>query len=558
MVMQKPGKHRERAHRSHPRSEKQRLLPGVGVTGVTRKPGDQRCCHRGGVKERSHRPTTGSSPKCVAGQSSANDGIVAAMAGRVVVLWMQVGLATLWACSEPKAPPEGSQQERATLAGPSPAPSAASPLPVGTNKAAVLRDELLALPKDRGGDREAAKTLHRRAMTEHGRKDFTAAERTWAEAARTDPSWDWPFYNLACVAARVGRPDDAMAYLEAVRTRNPAADMIRRIATDHDFDALRRRPEFTAFLVRLTQQVAQVAAAQRYARAAGAAQQSRAGSAQSKPLEDQFPDRMEPGAAITDKMQRRIRFALRSVAKAPIAVRDIIAIPQEGGGMQVFGLYEYSVYEECVRGYATRAEGRDVCLDADDQRVRNNRSCVHLGVWHARFSTASDGSEDGGRVVVSQEPLSRAGCVVKQLDHYFVVDIDRDGELELFASLATEEKWSRDSSAAGSGLTYYTRGKSNVFIYSADATAAHFAFTAVSYEDKMGDMAPPRHESYEPVDLVDLDGDERLDIVRFEPCYNGNHTKSETPCTWPDLARTVYLYERTQDRWLNERELLGP
>jgi tetratricopeptide (TPR) repeat protein len=111
-----------------------------------------------------------------------------------------------------------------------------------------LLDEMRALPKDHAGNRADAMALHKSAMVSHGAKDFEAAEKTWAEAARTDPSWDWPFYNLACVASRVGRVDDALAYLEAVHARQPSFEILRRIEQDHDLDAVRARPELATLI----------------------------------------------------------------------------------------------------------------------------------------------------------------------------------------------------------------------------------------------------------------------------------------------------------------------
>jgi hypothetical protein len=140
---------------------------------------------------------------------------------------------------------------------PTDSPSGGSKAPAGSGVAnakppdarpASLIDELRALPKDRAGNRTDAMALHKRAMVSLGAKDFAAAEKTWADAARTDPSWDWPFYNLACVASRVGRVDDALAYLEAVHARKPSFEMLRRIEQDHDLDAVRARPGLAALI----------------------------------------------------------------------------------------------------------------------------------------------------------------------------------------------------------------------------------------------------------------------------------------------------------------------
>jgi len=118
-----------------------------------------------------------------------------------------------------------------------------------------LLDELRALPKERAGNRADAMALHKRAMVSHSAKDFAAAEKTWADAARTDPSWDWPFYNLACISSLTGRVDDALAYLEAVHARKASFEMLRRIEQDHDLDAVRARPEMAALIKQIANEL---------------------------------------------------------------------------------------------------------------------------------------------------------------------------------------------------------------------------------------------------------------------------------------------------------------
>jgi tetratricopeptide (TPR) repeat protein len=155
----------------------------------------------------------------------------------------------LLACSKSQDRPE---QDSPVRASPAPAPGSGFAIakPPDARPASLL-DELRALPKDRAGNRADAMALHKRAMVSHSAKDFAAAEKTWADAARTDPGWDWPFYNLACVASRVGRIDDALAYLEALHARKPGFEMLRRIEQDHDLDAMRARPELAALITQI-------------------------------------------------------------------------------------------------------------------------------------------------------------------------------------------------------------------------------------------------------------------------------------------------------------------
>jgi len=161
-----------------------------------------------------------------------------------------VSVVAVLACnrSEERPLPRASPAASGSAGSGSDAASARPAPPPPDARPASLLDELRALPRDRTGDRADAMARHKRAMTAHGARDFATAEQLWAEAARIDPAWDWPFYNLACVASRVGRIDDALAYLEAVHARKPGFDMLRRIETDHDLDAVRARPALAALI----------------------------------------------------------------------------------------------------------------------------------------------------------------------------------------------------------------------------------------------------------------------------------------------------------------------
>ncbi|TMQ12009.1 MAG: hypothetical protein E6J90_32940 [Deltaproteobacteria bacterium] len=165
--------------------------------------------------------------------------------------WERFAIAlALLACSKPKdAPQQLSSRGGSAMAG---SGSASSVVAIDARPKRLL-DELLGLPRNRPGNRDDAMAQHRRAMAEHAAAHFDTAEQLWAEAARTDPSWDWPFYNLACVASRMGRSDDALAYLDAVHTRKPAFEMLRRIETDHDLDAVRAHPELAALIKQIAE-----------------------------------------------------------------------------------------------------------------------------------------------------------------------------------------------------------------------------------------------------------------------------------------------------------------
>jgi tetratricopeptide (TPR) repeat protein len=105
------------------------------------------------------------------------------------------------------------------------------------------------------GDRAAAVRSHRAALLAHRAQQYGDAENHWAEAARLDPSWDAPFYNLACIASLENRLDDAVAYLALVEARGIAWARLRRIGADPDLDRLRGRPELATFIARETERL---------------------------------------------------------------------------------------------------------------------------------------------------------------------------------------------------------------------------------------------------------------------------------------------------------------
>lgn len=127
------------------------------------------------------------------------------------------------------------------------------------------------------GDRNKATALHQRALAAHANKDYPESERLWAAAARADPGWERPFYNLACSVALQGRADEALAYLELMLGRAIDYRRLRKLETDGDLASLRRRSE----LRKLIDAAAVVTLAGSY----------------EFPRGDPPPDWVEPGAA---------------------------------------------------------------------------------------------------------------------------------------------------------------------------------------------------------------------------------------------------------------------
>jgi hypothetical protein len=98
------------------------------------------------------------------------------------------------------------------------------------------------------GDRRAAVRSHRMALTAHRAQQYGDAETHWAAAARLDPSWDGPFYNLACIASLEGRVDDAIAYLDLATRRGLLWSRLRGLSTDPDLLAVRGHPRLSAII----------------------------------------------------------------------------------------------------------------------------------------------------------------------------------------------------------------------------------------------------------------------------------------------------------------------
>jgi hypothetical protein len=91
-----------------------------------------------------------------------------------------------------------------------------------------------------------------------------------------------------------------------------------------------------------------------------------------------FPDRLLPAEKFSEKMAKRIRYKLRDVTKAPIALRHFIQAPNPDGSLDVFAIYEYGELEGCVRGYPTRKEGRVACLA---KLSKTHRAEAHAARW---------------------------------------------------------------------------------------------------------------------------------------------------------------------------------
>lgn len=149
------------------------------------------------------------------------------------------------------------------------------------------------------------------------------------------------------------------------------------------------------------------------------------------------------------------------MARAPIALRDFIGVPRSDGGKDVYAIYEYSVYEDCVKGAASRQDGRSACLeepvsvvtgtnphhDEEDsnsdrylyKQIRPGRECRKYGAVYAAFSPAPADKvlgEEGALRVLSL-PLPEIDCELHTLAQFFVDDVDGDREQELYLDVTS-------------------------------------------------------------------------------------------------------------------------
>ncbi|MCB1317440.1 MAG: hypothetical protein KDK27_15865, partial [Leptospiraceae bacterium] len=93
------------------------------------------------------------------------------------------------------------------------------------------------------GDRIQAEEIYARAHQLHTEnQNYAEAEKLYIEAARIDPSFPAPYYQLACILALTERPDQAM------RTLRVAVEMDterrRWFTRDSDLESLHEREDY--------------------------------------------------------------------------------------------------------------------------------------------------------------------------------------------------------------------------------------------------------------------------------------------------------------------------
>ncbi len=123
-----------------------------------------------------------------------------------------------------------------------------------------VHGQIIALGTKRG-NRNQSLILAKEALALHTKGDLKAAEARWLDAARADPSWWKPVYNLGCIRSLQRRPEEAVALLRLALERgrflrghefllSPSGmedgDLILYLFTDSDLRPVRQSPRFPA------------------------------------------------------------------------------------------------------------------------------------------------------------------------------------------------------------------------------------------------------------------------------------------------------------------------
>jgi hypothetical protein len=296
------------------------------------------------------------------------------------------------------------------------------------------------------------------------------------------------------------------------------------------------------------------------------------------PIASLFRRRYTPDESLPDRMRRRIRYHLRSKTKAPIALHHITYVPQAGSGGDVFAIYEYSAYEDCVLGYADRKEGREKCTgeqvaisDLDhretnaigqeqylDKQVYLNHECVVLGVVRAHFEPPGPDvpADAGGAVTISSAKLDGL-CEAHSYNRLFVADLDGDERLELYLDVTTSEEKLNRSPGVRSEPESTSIGHHfdrHLYLFAGDGSS-DFALSL-----GLGDWEDLDLQPQELVELRDLNRDRRLDVIQWELCIivrSSGVASSDRSCGGKPRRKTEYMYDAARDAWISTQEVSG-
>lgn len=261
-----------------------------------------------------------------------------------------------------------------------------------------------------------------------------------------------------------------------------------------------------------------------------------------------FPARKQPKEPLPEELQKKIRYKLRDVSKAPIALRDAIYLPREDGSAEVLAIYELSTYEDCVQRFGgSRKKARTACLpelqtvrdyssgEDESTKVRLNRDCRNYGVVRASLAPREIVADDK-RLKVATIELPQASCELRSLQQFFLEDIDRDERPELVIAATAAREVIEGQRRSDAVITEEER-----LLWVLDVGEA----LSEQFHASVGKYSP-----YARTVWIDLNRDERPDVVQIADCRRGDDTyEEEDRCDELLLDRTWYLYNREADRW---------
>jgi hypothetical protein len=301
------------------------------------------------------------------------------------------------------------------------------------------------------------------------------------------------------------------------------------------------------------------------------------GAARVDPIASRFRRHYLPDESLAERMRRRIRYQLRGQTKAPIALPQIIRIPQANGASDVFAVYQYSVYEDCVLGAGDRAEARKKCgnpppdvldedrfaLDPYNGRNRSvepedlNRACVTLGVVRAHFEPPAPGVPDdaGGTLTIQSRKLAETLCEVYRYDHFFVADLDGDERPELYIDITTAQETVYEFEPPRSGQFYRSVAhhfEQHLYVYDGDDA------DGMALSIALGGWEHGKMDHDELIELRDVNQDRRLDIIQKDICISVSLSKGTELCDGKPRRQAVYRYDAEKDEWTPMKAAQNP
>lgn len=288
------------------------------------------------------------------------------------------------------------------------------------------------------------------------------------------------------------------------------------------------------------------------AAAAPQARQQTLGAAESGPPTDAAPEAVKAPAA-SEPLQRRIRYQLRELSPAPIALREARWFPAKDGSAEVVGFYEFSAYEDCVKkSGGSRAEAREHCLPevetvslgmyegAEIKKVRLNRHCMRYGLVYARVAAASE--PDKGKLEILHKPLPEEDCELVTLHEVRLGDFDLDGRRELVVDMVFGREAFGDQRSGNEVVDKATQRQLWVLEPAQELR-----------EQLVLLVGPRRVGSNADVKWVDLNADKRPDLVQVVDCDGrGGASGYDEHCDAPLRERLWYLYDRELDEWRSD------